>query len=65
MRRFQIYVQRPATLISEITVEAESIDLAKSYALKLSSSQYDWQITASGKPHTIDTIEEIVTEDVS
>jgi hypothetical protein len=65
MKRYQIYVQRPVTLISEITVEAESIELAKSYALKLSSSQYDWQITANGNPHTIDTIEEIVTEDVA
>ena len=65
MKRYQIYVQRPATLVSEITVEAESIDLAKSYALKLSSSLYDWQVTANGNPHTIDTIEEIETENVA
>ena len=62
MKRFQIYVQRPVTLISEITVEAESIDLAKSYVLNLQSSLLEWQITPGSKPHTIDTIEVIEKE---
>lgn len=65
MKRYQIYVQRPVTLISEITVEAESIELAKSYVLNLQSSLFEWEITPGSKPHTIDTVEVIETEDVA
>lgn len=63
MKRYQIYVQRPVTLISEITVEAESVDLAKTFVSNLPSSSFEWQITAGSKPHTIDTVEVIETED--
>jgi len=66
MKRFVIHVYRQVNLMSEITVEAESLHLARNFALQRSSDDFDWRITPnSARGHMIDHIEEVNTPEVS
>lgn len=66
MRRFVIHVYRPVNLVSEITVEAESLQLARNFVLQKDSKFFDWRVTPnSDRGHMIDYIEEVFTEEVN
>lgn len=65
MRRFVIQVYRPINLVSEVTVEAESLQTARNFVLQKHTREFDWRATPnSDRGHMIDHIEEI-TDGVS
>lgn len=66
MKRYVIHVRRPVDLVSEITVEAESLHLARNFVLQRNLKEFDWQMTPnSDRGHVIDHIEEVDTSGVN
>ena len=66
MKRYVIHVYRQVNLMSEITVEAESLNLARNFVLQKNSDDFEWRITPnSARGHMIDHIEPVDTSEVS
>lgn len=66
MKRYVIHVRRPVNLVSEITVEAETLHLARNFVLQRDTKEFDWRVTPnSDRGHLIDHIEEVFTEEVT